>query len=132
MSASRYEIALLAVLSLPLFVLACGPTQLSALGNPGDYCTESTACTDGSSCQQTDDGYRCVDRGSSSARAIEREGNSPSKSARRPERDEDAAENATDDESDGERDFADDEDDEDGGDGEAYVPPSRRRRGGRN
>lgn len=41
---------------------ACGPAHLSALGNPGDLCTESTACVEGTECRITEQGYRCVGR----------------------------------------------------------------------
>ena len=38
----------------------CGPRHLSALGNPGDLCTERTACVEGTGCRITEAGYRCV------------------------------------------------------------------------
>ena len=41
-------------------LVGCGPAHLSALGNPGDLCTERTACTEGTSCRITELGYRCV------------------------------------------------------------------------
>lgn len=60
----RYRAAVglaLSVLALSLLA-ACGPRQLSALGNPGDLCTERTACAEGTECRITEEGYRCVGR----------------------------------------------------------------------
>lgn len=114
---------------------ACGPPNLSALGNPGDYCTERTACTDGTDCRPTDDGYRCM--GSAEA---DRERTKAKRSNQPAEHEpliEDGGEHLgpmpergskTQPDESGDIDFSEDGAEE----GEpGYVPPSRRRRGGR-
>lgn len=114
-----------------VIVPGCGPRNLSALGNPGDFCTEQTSCTDGSSCRQVDDGYRCVggphDRSSTpNAPAVEEDEEPETGSSVA------TAEGEVGDE--GEvMDF--DSSSEDAGSAESgddqYLPPSRRRRGRR-
>jgi hypothetical protein len=59
-TAIRSALCAVATVVVVLVAAACGPRNLSALGNPGDFCTESSACTDGSDCRQTEDGFRCV------------------------------------------------------------------------
>lgn len=56
------SVALVAA-GLCLALAACGPRHLSALGNPGDLCTERSSCVEGSECRITETGYRCVERG---------------------------------------------------------------------
>ena len=59
MRAIRWSLCVVA-LGSAVTLAACGPRNISALGNPGDFCTERSSCTDGSDCRQTDDGFRCV------------------------------------------------------------------------
>jgi hypothetical protein len=128
--------------AIGLVSIACGPRNLSALGNPGDFCTERTACTDGTVCRPADDGYRCM--GNAEA---EDEITRSKASSSEPEPDpivEDGGEKLgplpetgspeRPDES-GDIDFTDREDEEAEEEEEeepqkGYVPPSRRRRPG--
>jgi hypothetical protein len=55
---ARLGLAALVLAGLCLF--SCGGHHLSALGNPGDLCTERTACTEGTECRITELGFRCV------------------------------------------------------------------------
>ncbi len=119
---------------LCVFAVACGPQHLSALGNPGDYCTESSACTDGTQCRATDDGYRCVgaERENTSAaparrqveESIDDDGPGPAVGT-------DESVNSDDEIFQVENDEVMDFDDEEEPGAEEYAPPSRRRRGSR-
>jgi hypothetical protein len=129
MSASRCT-TLFALLYGAASGVGCGPAHLSALGNPGDYCTESTACTDGSECRQAEDGFRCVERGAPPPRSSDSrpgptgdlgdEGAPVGDVGVDPRQDEALAAGAG---------GAEEADAAPAPDDEGYVPPSRRRRG---
>lgn len=121
MGAIRWLTLTLVALAVALWTAACGPQHLSALGNPGDYCTESTACTDGSTCRETDDGFRCVGGPDESRRFEEEEEDEEGPSATV------EAGNEEDDEEFDEGEEMDVEEESDSED--RYLPPSRRRRG---
>ena len=104
--------------------MGCGPAHLSALGNPGDLCTEETACTEGTRCLLTDDGYRCVERGASSR-------SSSGSSEARDRRDHGfSAVESSETSGDGEGSEESEAESSDDSDTQPYVPPSRRRRRG--
>ncbi len=111
---------------------SCGPRHLSALGNPGDFCTEASSCTDGTSCRPTEDGYRCV--GNDEAERSRSKARRPVKRPRELviEDDEENLGPSSDEEDEEEDtssfDFSEEEDEAE--DDPGYVPPSRRRRGG--
>lgn len=112
----------------------CGPRHLSALGNPGDFCTEQSSCTDGSDCRPTHDGYRCVggphDTSATPSPAADEEDEEPEPQPQattaQPSEAQANGEVMAFDESGDERDEESAEESE-GGDDE-YLPPSRRRR----
>jgi hypothetical protein len=55
-------VIVMVVVAAVAVLASCGPAHLSALGNPGDLCTEETACVEGTQCRITELGYRCVGR----------------------------------------------------------------------
>lgn len=116
-----------------LLLSSCGPRHLSALGNPGDFCTEESSCTDGTTCRATSDGYRCV--GNDEAERSRTKAMRSMESPRQPIIEDDdenlqpTPQSGRDVEEDDTSsfDFSEEGDEEEEDDG--YVPPSRRRRG---
>lgn len=124
----RHHGPLLLGLIAALALIACGPRHLSVLGNPGDYCTERTACTDGTTCRETEDGYRCM--GTAEADRATKARNAPPTEEDNFTVDDDEnlgplpeQESPPQEEGPGEMDFGEEEGED------RYVPPSRRRRG---
>jgi hypothetical protein len=129
-----------AVLIAICALASCGPQNLSALGNPGDYCTEDSSCGDGTSCRPVEDGFRCMgseeadraarSRRSSPPEAPEPVGSDPGEDlgpSRVPPID--VEDSGGDDGQSMEFDGQSPDDEEPPA--ENYVPPSRRRPGGR-
>jgi len=110
-----------------MIVPSCGPRHLSALGNPGDFCTERSSCTDGSECRQTDDGYRCV--GGPNDPSPIRSSDVSDVGDEEPTTGTFSVESGG--EEDGGTTETDEESSNDEGSNDEYLPPSRRRRGHR-
>lgn len=135
-TAMRWAPRAAATVVVALVVAACGPRHLSALGNPGDLCTESSACTDGSDCRQTEEGFRCVGGQAEKAPAPPRS----DEHATLVDEDSSTGHFAVEDGAEPNVEPAPEEPAEaasagegtaEGGATQEYLPPSRRRRGGR-